>query len=374
MNHLGPQGPATLITERIDILAEPPWHRSEFDADIRDRFKIILPTNTAHKSLKKSWAKAHKAKLATWGGDPSRLLIYTDGSLTTDEDGRFSGWGFAAYTQGTVITKLEKGATGSKAEVYDAEMEALARASEYINSLENQGRLNQLQNIHFFADNTGAGQRIFKGTPGKAQSCSSCFRRNILDALDRHPILHVTIEWVPGHHKIKGNDRADKLAKTGSRLEPPDPTWQSISYIGASWTKSLCETWADRWAQTPRNARSDYTRADHFPPQLSVTHRFTESSRVTFSRLVQARTGHAHIGSYYSRFVPTESTECPCGEQLQTREHILHECTLYDRYRHLLGDKDEDRAIDILMGTREGVSRLADFIEVTGAFAKDSFV
>jgi len=132
--------------------------------------------------------------------------------------------------------------------------------------------------------------------------------------------------------------------------------------------------WKDRWTSSTRHPRSDFTPADHFPPQLSPTKRFTELSRATFSRTIQARTGHAHIGAYYSRFAPTEPVECPCGEARQTRNHILLDCERYERFRHLLGQHDEDRALDTLLGTDKGIARLAEFIEVTDAFAKVPFV
>ena len=73
---------------------------------------------------------------------------------------------------------------------------------------------------------------------------------------------------------------------------------------------------------------------------------------------------HAHIGSYYSRFVPTELVECPCGEARQTRKHILLECKRYERFRRILGQHNEDRALDTLLGTEKGIARLAEFIEV----------
>ena len=44
------------------------------------------------------------------------------------------------------------------------------------------------------------------------------------------------------------------------------------------------------------------------------------------------------------------------------------------RFRHLLGQHDEDRALDTLLGTDKGIARLAEFIEVTDAFAKVPFV
>ena len=132
-------------------------------------------------------------------------------------------------------------------------MEALAQASSYALSTLDDGTLNNAHSIHFFMDNTGAIQRIFKGTPGKAQSCTVRFRQNILEILDRLPNTHITVEWVPGHCKIKGNEITDHLAKRGSRLPPPDPDWSSYAYIGTTWKRALSDMWIDHWASTTRH-------------------------------------------------------------------------------------------------------------------------
>ena len=360
-------------TENINILAETPWHRTEFDADLRDRICFLTPPNDPNPDIKEIWTERHHAQITQWKTDNrNRLLVYTDGSLSFTRDGRHTGWGFVGL-RNNAIAKLEKGSTGPRAEAYDAEMEALAQASSYALSALEDSALNT-HSVHFFTDNTGAIQRIFKGTPGKAQSCSLRFRQNILQILDHLPDISITVEWVPGHCKIQGNEIADRLAKRGSRLQPPNPGRTSYAYVGATWKRALGDMWRDRWASITRHPRADFTPADRFPPQLSPTRRFTELSRTTFSRSFQARTGHAHIGAYYSRFVPTETVECPCGEPCQTRNHILLECEQYERFRHLLGQCDEDRALDTLLGTDKGIARLAEFIEVTDAFAKVPFV
>jgi hypothetical protein len=146
--------------------------------------------------------------------------------------------------------------------------------------------------------------------------------------------------------------------------------WQSISFIGSSKKCTLRETWINVWAATTRRPRAEFTPADRFPPQLRPTARFLKMDRQTFSRVIQARTGHAHIGSYYRTFVPTIPTQCACSHNYQTRHHILSECHLHANYRHLLGDHEEQTATAALIRTVDGIMRLATFIKESGAFAK----
>ncbi|KAF9504958.1 hypothetical protein BS47DRAFT_1400861 [Hydnum rufescens UP504] len=59
------------------------------------------------------------------------------------------------------------------------------------------------------------------------------------------------------------------------------------------------------------------------------------------------RTGHAHIGEYYAR----------------------RECEIHDRHRHLLG-AGPDREINKLLGTQDGILRLAKFLDASHAMDK----
>ncbi|KAJ3832175.1 hypothetical protein F5878DRAFT_548524, partial [Lentinula raphanica] len=85
---------------------------------------------------------------------------------------------------------------------------------------------------------------------------------------------------------------------------------------------------------------------------------------------MQCRTGHAYLGEYYSKFVPTKNVDCPCGEELQTREHILRECPIYDDFRYILEKVSPDVCLMDVLGTTEGIDALAEFIEMSGAFTR----
>jgi hypothetical protein len=88
------------------------------------------------------------------------------------------------------------------------------------------------------------------------------------------------------------------------------------------------------------------------------------------SRLAQVLTGHGHYGGYYRRFVPLERSDCRCGAELQSREHILTECPLYDHVRHHLEKVDRHISLPRILGTPEGRQALIAFLRDSDAFQK----
>ncbi|KAK1216502.1 hypothetical protein PQX77_020854 [Marasmius sp. AFHP31] len=93
-----------------------------------------------------------------------------------------------------------------------------------------------------------------------------------------------------------------------------------------------------------------------------------ETPREVFGRIVQCRTGHGFIGEYYYEFVPMKNTDCPCGERLQTREHIIRTCPTYEPYRHILRKVSKDIALPDILGNPDGIEALTEYISKSGAF------
>ncbi|KAF7350488.1 RnaseH domain transposon factor [Mycena venus] len=110
--------------------------------------------------------------------------------------------------------------------------------------------------------------------------------------------------------------------------------------------------------------------ANRFPPSMKPTTHFTSLKREVFGRVTQCRIGHCFSGEYYNRFVPSENVNCPCGEELQTREHILRTCPRYEDHRHLLRSVSRDISLPEILGTKDGIAALAKFLEESGAFTK----
>lgn len=96
---------------------------------------------------------------------------------------------------------------------------------------------------------------------------------------------------------------------------------------------------------------------------------FNGSVEIT-SRTIRALTGHAFMGEYYRRFVPTERVKCPCGHRIQTRDHIIMDCVLHENARHHLRKVTRSLSIPIILGTDKGLTAFAKFLANTDAFSK----
>lgn len=131
---------------------------------------------------------------------------------------------------------------------------------------------------------------------------------------------------------------------------------------------SVQEKWRREWKAEEKTGH--FAVSNRFPPSLKPNKQFKELNRELFGRLVQTRTGHGAFGEYYRRFHIEETQSCPCGETLQTREHIITECNRYDDERKILEKVSEGVTLRDVLGTKEGVEALAKFLDKSGAFTK----
>ncbi|KZT10152.1 uncharacterized protein LAESUDRAFT_474060 [Laetiporus sulphureus 93-53] len=90
-------------------------------------------------------------------------------------------------------------------------------------------------------------------------------------------------------------------------------------------------------------------------------------------RVCHLLTEHGHIGSYYHRFVPEESTSCQCQHPgIQTRNHLLLGCPSYVHARWHLFHPNKDPHILDLFRFKDAWSTLAAFLRDSDAWTKAS--
>ena len=86
--------------------------------------------------------------------------------------------------------------------------------------------------------------------------------------------------------------------------------------------------------------------------------------------VTQARTGHRHFSEYYLTHNIREPSECPCGAELQTRDHILFECEIHEEHGYLIDEGAPDHKLATILGTKRGIDALAKFVRECTAFQK----
>jgi ribonuclease HI len=261
---------------------------------------------------------------------------------------------------------------GGHAEVYDAEMAALSIgakiAAEYLLTHPH------ITHIALFTDNAAATTAISDPRPQAAQCFAIKFHNTVRPLLEMHATLSVSISWCPSHCKIRGNDRADELAKEATRKERQTDFSVSRSNARRRSKNIIRRIWETEWKKQPLNGR--YAIANRFPPSLQPTPHFRElaNDRELFGRVTQCRIGHAYTGEFRQTFLPhlDEPNTCPCdNETPQTRDHILRDCTKYEQHRNALRKVSGTVALPEILGTRKGIQALSAFLKKTGAFTRN---
>ena len=230
------------------------------------------------------------------------------------------------------------------------------------------------------------------GNSTSGESIALCTdSRSVLQALSHHGVLEgqaltdlreelealtcnrtVTLQWVPGHCGVIGNEWADHEAnRAAGRGEPDEHEDQAIVALGrneleVSWSAARCrlrQFTLDRRV-THNRVRRVYgvTRGDAeflrdeplgqwcakrwleelqendpagvlYPP---LPQRSTDGSRREMVLLAQLRTGHCRHMAAYARIVnQLASPICPhCGEEPEEVEHWLQRCPAWLVARH----------------------------------------
>jgi len=127
------------------------------------------------------------------------------------------------------------------------------------------------------------------------------------------------------------------------------------------------------WANLPyRNLSAAALRE---PPSLKLSKAISEIAqerrRHVQTHIIQTMIGHGFFGDYYCRMALTESMACPCAHApIQTRDHVLADCALHKRHRHLLRDVSRNVNTVFILATYKGRIALAKFFKNIQAFAK----
>ena len=221
-----------------------------------------------------------------------------------------TGAGWAINWVGGCYSKQGK-PLGDTQEVYDAEARAILGGRDAALKSPMSPKL------QICLDNLSVARNAGLTPKGSSQEVFKRFReaaRNWLQTGRR-----MSVQWIPGHMGIEGNEIADKEAKSHAKT-PPNITSQETQ--SPSNAKRLLKTrkdeaWQQEWqadislgaTKTYRDSGLKPTTQIKSQPELSL-------KRGVLGWLIAARSGHGHFADYHERFGHEEADlRCECGHR-----------------------------------------------------------
>ena len=230
----------------------------------------------------------------------SWIRIYTDGSA---ENAVKNGGGgiFIQYPEGTE-EKIST-PTGLLSTNYKAETVALEKAAKHMSQT-----VQSHHNIVLLSDALSVLQSLKRNQ----EKDNNSLIRALADLSANHT---VTLQWIPSHCDLYGNEMADHLAKEGSKLPQNDryTTFNEVKSIIKAKTGAM-------W----KECHPAYNPKDPY-------YKLSRQEQVLIFRL---RTKHNRLRHHlFHKFRIGQTDQCPCGTGRQTTEHILQTCPLLDKRR-----------------------------------------
>jgi len=147
--------------------------------------------------------------------------------------------------------------------------------------------------------------------------------------------------WTPGHRGVIGQSIVDKLAKKASKSRGPTLLDESTkSHVKQTLHEELIRRWRERCREKEIPTTSGIYQASKVLHPNPIPDQIMKQTPLELSgRLNQTLTGHGYHGEYYHRFnIPDNPTNCFCSGTpiLQSRDHIIRDCPMYDEGRPTL--------------------------------------
>jgi ribonuclease HI len=291
------------------------------------------------------------------------VTIYSDASAISDDKSTGVGVGLVVFNHRSNAPKIVyRGMSnlGHSQLVYNGELEGTTQAIEYASHVAQPG-----QHFHIFSDNQAGLHRLRTPSDQPGQACQ--IRAIAATELCSRKGAKVSLNWVPGHTDVYGNELADSLAKEATTLTPvSDET--SFATLGCKINELRTLEWHTvlaQYDQIPNTNTTSYKK--HFWWKLGSKLQLpTGTRRELASAFYQLKLGHGYIKSYLFRLGHSDSDRCQCGKK-ETSEHLLLSCRKLQTARAKLQDelRGTRLSLRLLLHTKTGIEKTLAFLKET---------
>ena len=240
----------------------------------------------------------------------SDIVVYTDGSKLEGN----AGFGFAVYKDNNFIDS-GNGFIGQNQTVFQAEVVGIKEACDRLQNYD-------AKSITILSDSQSAISAI-AGWKVRSKTVASCIKA--LNLLSKGK--EVIIRYIRAHVGFTGNERADTLAKQGTKnvqntVRIPQPmSWAKMQIRNASY-----QEWCHKWYQTKVGRQTKIW----FPSlNIKCSKILTGLPRLELGLVIQMITGHNRLNRHENLCNQDVSPTCRfCKEETETSWHIFGECPM----------------------------------------------
>lgn len=185
---------------------------------------------------------------------------------------------------------------------------------------------------------------------------------------------NISLQYVPSHIDLAGNDEADQTARESHNIRDLTPCPLSIEEGKRKVKKAAEEAWKIEY-YTKKNM--DNLKIGDIKPEIGYWPWTTHQNRAVETALARLRISHIELNNHLHRFRQADSPLCQICRTPETIDHYLLTCRRYTPFRQSLYTSLNENGITgitkktLLGGGNYDLQKQKIIIEAVGTYLKE---